>query len=112
MHCASKGYRRSAYNPLHSFGDTGTACAAPEVSPTPAQPPPAVHHVTAADLAAMGLHPRTAKRWHRSAVASGEYLVATVETLTSTGARREARALVMDAETLAAVRETIAGRRG
>ena len=111
MHCASKGYRRSAYNPLHSFGDTGTACAAPEVSPTPAQPP-AVHHVTAADLAAMGLHPRTAKRWHRSAVASGEYLVATVETLTSTGARRPTRALVMDAETLQAVRETIAGRRG
>jgi len=35
-----------------------------------------------------------------------------VETLTSTGARREARALVMDAETLQAVRETIAGRRG
>ena len=55
---------------------------------------------------------RTAKRWHRSAVASGEYVVATVETLTSTGARREARALVMDAATLQAVRETIAGRRG
>ena len=69
-----------------------------------------MHHVTAADLAAMGLHPRTAKRWHRSAVASGEYAVETLTTRTATGARREVRALVMDDATLAAVRETIAER--
>lgn len=70
-----------------------------------------MHHVTAADLAAWGLHPRTAKRWHASALLSGEYPVATLERRTATGARREVRALVMDDATLAAVRETIEGRR-
>lgn len=70
-----------------------------------------MHHVTAASLAAQGLPRATAYRWHAAAVASGEYPVVGVETRTRQGARREVRALVMDDATLAAVRETIEGRR-
>ncbi len=70
-----------------------------------------MHHVTAADLAAQGLPRATAYRWHRLALASGDYATTHVETRTTNGAVRKVRALVMDAATLEAVRETIAGRR-
>ena len=70
-----------------------------------------MHHVTAADLAAQGLPRATAYRWHAAALASGDYATATVETRTTAGRRRKVRALVMDAATLQAVRETIAERR-
>lgn len=71
-----------------------------------------MHHVIATDLAAWGLHPRRAKRWHAAALASGDYPTATLTTTTATGARRAVRALVLTDEEFVAVRATVAAKTG